>query len=148
MSDWPFLNQHRVRVPTPRIRQQYCSDESDGFNGLFRLPKDSQIVRCIASDGAELDDPRFKWQHVCVSVEFDARPPRWALMCWVKDLFWEPEDWVCQFHPAKSQYVNYHPHCLHLWRPLVETLPTPLSIMVGPLAKAASRFVYGTESKS
>jgi hypothetical protein len=53
----------------------------------------------------------------------------------VKDLFWELEDWVVQFHPAQSEYVNHHPGCLHLWRPLVEKLPTPLAIMVGPKPK-------------
>jgi hypothetical protein len=132
MSDWLFLNKHRVRAASATIPPQYVSDDSYGFNGLFRLPKDGEIVRCIASDGTDCEDERFKWQHVSVSVEMDKRPPRWGLMCWVKDLFWEPEDWVCQFHPAKSEYVNYHPACLHLWRPLKEKLPTPLAIMVGP----------------
>jgi hypothetical protein len=79
--------------------------------------------------------PEWKWQHVSVSIEHDKQPPRWKIMCYVKDLFWEPEDWVCQFHPAKSEYVNYNPACLHLWRPLVEKLPTPLAIMVGPKQK-------------
>lgn len=132
MSEWTFLNDHRVRVATPTIHPQYCSDDSYGFNGMFRLPKDGEIVRCIASDGTDFDAPEWKWQHVSVSVEGDKRPPRWSVMCWVKDLFWEPEDWVVQFHPAQSQYVNFHPACLHLWRPLVEKLPTPLAIMVGP----------------
>jgi hypothetical protein len=22
-----------------------------------------------------------------------------------------------QFHPAKSEYVNLHNHCLHIWQP-------------------------------
>lgn len=52
-------------------------------------------------------------------------------MCKVKDLFWEPEDWVVQYHPAKSEYISNHPGCLHLWQPLNEKLPTPPSIMVG-----------------
>ena len=133
MSDWKFLNQHRVRVVTRTVPPQYCSSDEDGFNGMFRLPHDGKIVRCVASDGSGIEeDPRFAWQHVSVSVEFDKRPPKWDTMCWVKDLFFEPEDWVVQFHPAKSQYVNYHQACLHLWRPLKEKLPTPLSIMVGP----------------
>lgn len=132
MSEWTFLNDHRVRVATPTIHPQYCSDDSYGFNGMFRLPKDGEIIRCVASDGKDFDDARFKWQHVSVSVEGDKRPPRWSVMCWIKDLFWDDEDWVVQFHPAKSEYVNFHPACLHLWRPLVEKLPTPLAIMVGP----------------
>ncbi len=137
MSDWAFLNKHRVRGPTPSIPEIYFSDDSYGFNGLFRLPNEGNIIRCIASDGMDADGPEWKWQHVSVSVEIDKRPPRWGLMCWVKDLFWEPEDWVCQFHPAKSECVNFHPACLHLWRPLAEKLPTPLAIMAGPKRRNA-----------
>ena len=134
MSNWPLLEQHRVTKPTPNIHPMYISDSSYGFNGLFRIPKDGRIVRCIASDGSDMpiDEPQWKWQHVSVTVEGETHPPRWSLMCWVKDLFWDDEDRVVQFHPAKSQYVNLHPACLHLWRPLVEKLPTPDAIMVGP----------------
>lgn len=138
MSDWNFLNKHRVKEPTPRIPAFYCSDESAGFNGMFRLTYGSKILRCVASDGTGSNDDRFQWQHVSVSVEFDHRPPSWDAMCWVKDLFWEPEDWVCQFHPAKSEYVNFHPGCLHLWKPLKEKLPTPAAIMVGPKSKRST----------
>lgn len=124
MSDWKFLNQHRANC-TQFVPAHYWSTPDYGFNGLFRLPHGSGIVRCIASDG-------MGWQHVSVSIEHDKRPPRWDVMCWVKDLFWEYEDWVVQFHPAKSEYVNHHPGCLHLWKPTSAALPTPDSIMVGP----------------
>lgn len=132
MGDWTFLNKHRVRVPTPTVPPMYCSDDSYGFNGLFRLPYCGAIVRCIASDGTDSPDDRFKWQHVSVSVECDKRPPRWSTMCWVKDLFWEPEEVVMQLHPRKSQYVNFHEACLHLWRPIPPNppIPEPMSIMV------------------
>lgn len=134
MSNWPLLEKYRVTMPTPRVPDIYISDASYGFNGMFRIPKDGNTVRCIASDGSDMPahQPEWKWQHVSVSIEGESWPPKWGLMCWVKDLFWDDEDWVVQFHPAKSQYVNCHPGCLHLWRPLVEKLPTPLSIMVGP----------------
>jgi hypothetical protein len=89
---------------------------------------DGRLVRCLASDGGG-------WQHGSVSVEYESKTPNWSIMCKVKELFWEDEDWVVQFHPAKSQYVNFHPGCLHLWRytgggPF--QMPTPASIMVGP----------------
>lgn len=133
MSDWAFLNKYRVRVPTSTVPERYCSDDADGFNGMFRVPgHDCKTIRLVASDGSGDPNPVFQWQHVSVSVEYDTRPPKWEVMCWVKDLFWEPEDWVCQFHPAKKDYVNFHPACLHLWRPLLEKLPTPNAIMVGP----------------
>jgi len=136
MSDWKFLNQHRVRNPVPpRINPVYASDDSFGFNGMFRIPIAGEIVRCVASDGSDSEEPMFKWEHVSVSIEHNPHPPRWGLMCKIKDLFWNEEDWVVQFHPARSAYVNYAKNCLHLWRPLVEKLPTPASIMVGPLSR-------------
>jgi hypothetical protein len=46
-------------------------------------------------------------------------------MCRIKDLFFDDEDWVVQFHPARSEYVNHHPYTLHLWKPLDTALPTP-----------------------
>jgi len=52
-------------------------------------------------------------------------------MAYVKDLCWDDEDVVMQLHPRKSEYVNNHPHVLHLWRPRHEMIPTPPSILVG-----------------
>jgi len=53
-------------------------------------------------------------------------------MAWVKSMFFEDEETVIQFHPPKSEYVNYHPFCLHLWRIVGEAFPLPPSICVGP----------------
>jgi hypothetical protein len=39
---------------------------------------------------------------------------------------------VVQFHPPKSQYVNCHPYCLHLWRNKNQEVILPPSILVGP----------------
>lgn len=55
------------------------------------------------------------WEHVSVSLP--GRDPFWAEMCFIKDLFFEPEETVYQLHPKESEYVNVHPHCLHIWRP-------------------------------
>jgi len=54
------------------------------------------------------------WEHVSVSRKH--RIPRWEEMCFVKDLFWDEEETVVQFHPRKTEYKNVHPYCLHLWR--------------------------------
>ena len=70
------------------------------------------------------------WDHVSVSTRKKS-VPNWTEMCWVKDRFWEPEDWVVQFHPAKSKYVNNYSVVLHLWRPVRWPLPVPPSILVG-----------------
>jgi hypothetical protein len=76
-------------------------------------------------------DSEYSWEHVSVSGQ--KRTPNWQEMCFVKDLFWGDEECVMQLHPPKSQYVNLHPHCLHLWKPMRVHIPVPKSILVGPL---------------
>ena len=115
-----------------------ASDSSYQNNGAFMLPvlkaggeiilsDDPKICHCtlgiIVSDGMD-------WDHVSVSLP--SRCPNWEEMCFVKDLFFEPEEPAMQLHPPKSDYVNYHQHCLHLWRPQAKRIPLPDSIMVGP----------------
>lgn len=52
-----------------------------------------------------------------VSVSLRDRTPTWEEMCVVKDIFWKDEERCIQIHPKKSEYVNIHSHCLHIWRP-------------------------------
>lgn len=101
-----------------------------GNNGLFNIPlPHAQQLRVIASDGGFLGEQ--VWEHVSVSRQ--DRCPTWEEMCAIKSLFWiDPEDCVVQYHPPRSDYVNCHPFCLHLWRPVGITLPRPPSLMVGP----------------
>lgn len=125
MSDWKFLNQHRYSQPVVGIPRIYCSTSEDGFNGMFRFVLDTKRVRVIASDGEG-------WQHVSVSLEDEPKKcPTWIMMCKIKDLFFEDEQCVMQFHPAKSEYVNMHEGCLHLWYPTNQSFPKPDSLMVG-----------------
>ena len=118
MSDWKFLNANRVRSG------EFASEDSDGFNGAFQITVNGLPIGIIASDGEG-------WRHVSVSIIGSKLPPSWSVMCQVKDLFWGPEDWVVQFHPAQSEYVNNHPGVLHLWQPINQPLPKPPAIMVG-----------------
>jgi len=101
------------------------SDARFGNNGAFRVPlkTNKQTVNVIASDGEG-------WCHV--SVSRSDRCPTWDEMCEVKDLFFGPDEWVVQFHPAASDYVNHHPYCLHMWQPIGAPLLKPPSWMVGP----------------
>ena len=71
------------------------------------------------------------WDHI--SVSFTNRTPTWDEMAEVKKMFFRPDEVCFQIHPAEDDYVNYHPYCLHIWRPQVETFPTPPYWMVGPL---------------
>lgn len=71
------------------------------------------------------------WEHVSVAPLNRRIVPSWDFMCKVKDMFFNPEEWAVQFHPAKSEYVNNLPNCLHLWRSLNEPQPIPPSILTG-----------------
>lgn len=73
---------------------------------------------------------QYEFDHVSVSLPH--RTPTWDEMCKVKDLFFEDEDVVVQFHPAKSQFVNFAKNCLHMWRWAKGKLPTPQAFEVGP----------------
>lgn len=100
-----------------------ASDRTYGNNGAFMIKlRLSQTAFVIASDGGG-------WEHV--SVSRTDRCLTWDEMCQVKEMFWGPDDCVLQFHPPEAEYVNNHPHCLHLWRPIGVNFPMPDSSMVG-----------------
>jgi hypothetical protein len=101
-----------------------ASDASYGTTGAFMItgPKGAQL-KIIASDGEG-------WEHVSVSCE--KRTPNWDEMCFVKNLFWRDDECVIQFHPPKSEYVNCHKFCLHLWKPTDHEVRLPPSVLVGP----------------
>lgn len=124
MSDWNFVNRYRVRTgplgSTPAL----------GFNGYFCIPIHNKQVKVIASDGGG-------WKHVSVSLHGEPQnTPSYKIMCEVARLFFEDDEWIVQYRPAKTDYVNYHPGCLHWWKPLDTKLPTPPSFMVGPKVNA------------
>ena len=116
------------------------SDERAGKNGAFELEGIDPNIRifCIASDGLDDGDgnplaPAYQWEHVSVSIRERGlvRTPLWAEMEFVKNVFWDREDCVLQFHPPRSEYVNVHPHVLHLWRKVGFDQPRPPKWMVG-----------------
>ena len=77
-------------------------------NGHFFLKRVSAILSVRVSNGG-------RWDHVSVSLK--TRCPTWEEMCFVREKFFADDEWVMQLHPPKSENVNYHPFCLHLWRP-------------------------------
>jgi hypothetical protein len=117
------------KVPeTFRVRRgPLATHDTAGNNGLFLIPGPrNQQLLVIASDG-------MGWEHVSVSL--GKRSPYWDEMCAIKNLFWGPDDCVVQYHPAKSEYVNNHEYCLHLWRPVDGAgLPRPPCYLVGVVA--------------
>jgi hypothetical protein len=121
-----FPEGYRASHPLP----MFASSPGDPF-GYFLVPAREaygRALQIIATDGQET-----QWEHVSVSIVGQpTKCPSWPEMCLVKDLFWNPEACVIQFHPPASQYVNHHPGCLHLWRHTEHTFPTPPTSLVGP----------------
>lgn len=109
-----------------RLRQGEFASMTGDLHGAFVVYGPCSCDLTILSSGRDLE---FGWEHVSVSTR--RRAPNWQEMCFIKNLFWHEDEWVVQYHPAKTDYVNMHPNCLHLWRPLVDRLPTPPSVLVG-----------------
>ena len=106
-----------------RVKQSRLgSDYPYGNNGHFVVSTSREVIFIIASDGVG-------WEHVSISLK--NRIPKWGEMCEMKDLFWDAEDCVIQFHPPKSAYVNNPAYSLHLWRPSDGAIPMPPAWMVG-----------------
>lgn len=116
------------KVPNQyRIRQgPMGSDDSYGLSGAFEIPYNGGSLFIIAANGEG-------WEHVSVHYNYRDRniTPDWSVMCKVKDLFWDSEDCVVQFHPPKSVHVNHHPNVLHLWRKKGVNWETPPEMLIG-----------------
>lgn len=96
--------------------------------GAFRLP--GPCGRTLYVIGCDASYPEAQgFEHVSVSTE--RHIPNWLEMCFVKDIFWPEHETAFQLHPSKSEYVNNHPRCLHLWRHVKRDPPLPPSILVG-----------------
>ena len=105
----------------------YRRDERMGYvrgdhgNGGFIIP--SRDMKIVVSNGGG-------WEHASVSVT--GRCPTWEEMEWVKRKLWEDGDTVMQLHVPPAEHKNFHPYCLHLWRPIAAEIPRPPGIMVAP----------------
>ena len=116
-----------VEAGRDKTHRGFHTKTGDRF-GLFRIKSQltGATLRCLVGP-AELWEtegiPGPPWDHVSVS-KID-KPPTWEEMCYVKSLFFEEDECVVQFHPAKSQYVNIHPNVLHLWKLANGTFPMP-----------------------
>lgn len=116
------------RVPESKriTRGVLRSDPSIGNNGAFEFRLGQAKFLAVASNQGG-------WEHVSVSITESAkqRCPTWEEMCLIKEMFWGEDDCVVQYHPAKKDYVNNHPYCLHLWRSTDTQIACPPSWMVG-----------------
>lgn len=107
MRNLDYLNQYRKPL---------MGFMGDSYNGMFEFKILGSPVRVIASNGES-------WEHV--SISHASRTPSWEMMQKLKEMFFEDDEVVMQLHPKKSEYKNIHKHCLHLWRPINQEIPTP-----------------------
>jgi hypothetical protein len=109
---------------------EYFSRPGDRFGAFCLMGPAGAELKILAAPGGDLPGELGAWEHVSVSTA--KRAPNWREMCWVKDLFFDEEECVIQFHPPRSRYINCHPHCLHLWRPIDDHVRVPPALLVGP----------------
>jgi hypothetical protein len=134
----------RDRVPDVlekgRVRGGPCLTDPGEWYGAFvvRGPQGDRLTLLVSKGDPDdwaacgFDPPA--WEHVSVSLK--DRCPTWDEMAFVKDLCWGPEECVMQLHPPRSCYVNFHPNCLHLFRPVGVEIPMPPPETVGPKGTA------------
>lgn len=134
-----MLEKGRIRETDP----MWHTDPGD-WHGRFlvRGPAGDMLLLVVGPGDMETWEsigwPPPCFEHVSVSVrragnanQSADRCPTWEEMSFVKDLVWAAEECVIQYHPPRSEYVNCHPHCLHLWRPVGVELPRPPQLAVG-----------------
>lgn len=100
-----------------------ASDSSYGNNGAFNIPyprlNKNQVQETLFVVASDCEN----WDHVSVSTL--GRCPTWNEMSHVKNLFWDAEETVIQYHPPASKYINNHPNVLHMWKPQGIDIPLP-----------------------
>jgi hypothetical protein len=115
----PILESYRV------VLGFYASKPGQPFGAFDGVPGPcGDKLTILVADGVDTG-----WEHVSVSKR--RHIPNWVEMCFVKDLCWDEEACVIQYHPPKSRHVNNHPNCLHLWRPIKHEIAQPPDILVG-----------------
>lgn len=122
MKDLRQLNSYRDMELQRNIGAEHIRRS---LYGNFLIPlNDTETALVIADNG--LGDP--EWEHVSASLK--NRCLTWEEMCIIKELFFHENETVIQIHPAKKDYVNNHPYCLHLWRSKTKVLPLSPSNIV------------------
>src|SRR5690348_8904636 len=99
---YSWLDKHRLREGFYGNSEDKCS------YGCFIYEGHGYNYKIISSGD---NNPHSEWEHVSVSKTRGKNwyLPTWEDMCFVKQLFWDEEETVLQFHPKKSEYVNKHP---------------------------------------
>lgn len=121
MRDLRLLDLYRVDAP-----DYWGGWNGDETAGCFSIasPVDGGEMHVIATAGEG-------WDHVSVSRR--NRCPNWREMEHIKRLFFRDDETAMQLHVPPADHRNFHPHCLHMWRPNDgREIPMPPATMVAP----------------
>ena len=95
------------------------SKPGDKFGAFTISHKDGRVLLMSVDNGAVSG-----WEHVSVTCirkhrkNLKAVMPDCAVMDMVKDMWWDSNETVVQFHAPKDDVVNKHPESVHLWKSL------------------------------
>ena len=110
-------NLEKLRIDHP----MYGKPEPGSIEGCFGIPYKHYQLFVISGCGEG-------WDHISVSLKH--RCPTWNEMKFIKNLFFEPDELVIQFHPPEKDYKNIGETVLHLWRPWDQEIKLPPINMV------------------
>ena len=91
MKKTPWLMVEPFRQQHPILPQSHYGDDY----GFFVINGPCGQPLAVIANAADADG----WDHVSISLK--NRCPNWTEMCFVKDLFFEPEETVMQLHPPQ-----------------------------------------------
>jgi len=84
-----------------------------GPNPTWENPKRKlRVMAGVEENGGQ------RWLHV--SMSHPKRMPTYDDMCYLKKFWFGEEALAVEIHAPKSQHINHHPTCRHLWANLDE----------------------------
>lgn len=120
-------------LPVEFMSERRAPDSGDGTYQIPHQKIEKYYYFIIFTSG-------MGWEHMSVTLRQVIsrgkhkgvdRCPTWEDMCFLKDMFWGPDECCVQYHPPMQDNISNHNYCLHIWRPSDGVLPAPPSVMVG-----------------
>ena len=77
---------------------------------------DAFVVKAMGNEFNVVASIEPNQEHISITLIHKKRIPTWEEMKAIKDIFFFDEEECYQVFPKKSEYVNLHPYCMHIWR--------------------------------
>lgn len=112
------------------LPEDWLCQERDNQRGLYT----HQLGNLSVIESVRVEQDGRRWLHVSIARRESL--PTWTDMHLVKHVWIGDERTAIQVFPPASEYVNFHPHCLHLFYCLERkpVLPDFTWQVVNPLA--------------